>query len=618
MKSRILSKKDSDKKENSLDNNTLKVIFAGCIAIVIALLFMSITSMVITNNAVVEKLKRSDLKNMAESIASTIEARIEKAVNASLILANDPVVIRWIQSSNEDEMTGNLTEDKMRQLANTFGFDTAFLTSVLTNHYWSYNNGKFELLDVVSEEDPNDDWFFNTLKIRKEYQINIDANKELNDTYVWINAMVGDPSAPLAITGVGMRLDDVIENLREESEDELKNDIWLVDAAGTIQLSKNQIYFGKALEDFLPDDTTASIIDPQKDTVSFKAMQYKDDEGALQDIAYKTIKDTDWKLIIQIPRSESMGFMKTIIWNTIAACMFIIVIMIVMFYLLTIKIANPYKRTLQLNQELEKKVQERTKELNEKNIKIQDSIEVAKRIQESILPSETEMQNILKEHFVIWEPRDTVGGDFYWVKNFDDGFLVIVGDCTGHGVPGAFMTAAVNAMLNHIVDEICHDDPAFILQELDRLMKQSFMKSGDELTTHDGLDAGVVFVSEEKKILFSGARFSLILLDKNGIKEIKGSRDTIDCLGEEEKSFTNKEIKKDKDVSLYLVTDGLTDQPGGSKGLPYGKSRLLSLLKTVGCKKMTEQRLEIINAKKAYSQNEMIRDDITVLGFKIS
>ena len=160
-----------------------------------------------------------------------------------------------------------------------------------------------------------------------------------------------------------------------------------------------------------------------------------------------------------------------------------------------------------------------------------------------------------------------MGGDFYWMKNFSDGYLVIVGDCTGHGVPGALMTTAVNAIFSNITDGTCHDNPKEILKEIERQIMRSFMKGGSCETITDGLDAGVMFVSYDHKITFSGAKISVFVHDHMGIYEIKGSRDTIDCLSRKhEKQFKNHEIRYDESLTLYIATDGFTDQPGGRKG----------------------------------------------------
>lgn len=609
-----------DKELNSLlSNDLLKVVIAGCIAIVIALLFMSITSMMITKNAVVNKLKNSDLNNLAASIGAVIEGRIEKAIDASLIMADDPTVIKWVQSGDKDLESEKIVQEKMRNLVENFGYDTSFLVSDVTHNYWSYHGKTFELLDVVSKEDPSDVWFFNTMNMNKRYAINIDPNKELNDTFVWINTLVGDDKQPLAVTGLGMNLSAVIEELIEEkSINQVQNDIWLVDRQGIIYLSKNPKYLNKNLTDYIPASLAGTINQENNQENEFRVAEYQDKHGEVYDIAYKSIKGTDWKLLVQIPRSESLTFIKAIAINTVLACLIIILIMVAIFYWLSKRIANPYKRALLMNEELDRKVKERTLELQEKNTKIQDSIEYAKMIQQTILPSEAEMKNIMKDYFVISEPRDTVGGDFYWIRGIDKDFVLIVGDCTGHGVPGALMTTAVNAMLNHIVDELKIYHPAAILNELDRLIKQSFRPDNQGEEVQYGLDAGILYVRPHHLILFSGAGISLFVAHDNGIHEIKGNRSTIDCTDRyRDDRFEDYTLSYQQGTALFMATDGISDQPGGEKHLPYGKKRLITSIESVLHLEMKQQADIIQQSFREYATDESLRDDITLLGFRL-
>ena len=267
---------------------------------------------------------------------------------------------------------------------------------------------------------------------------------------------------------------------------------------------------------------------------------------------------------------------------------------------------------------LETKVEQRTKELVEKNAKLQDSIEYAKMIQETILPENEEISQIIKDYFVIWDPRDIVGGDFYWMKRFDDGFVIVVGDCTGHGVPGALMTMAVNSMLNHIVNDACHNDPASILQELNFHLNQSLCRSSEENNIQDGLDAGVIFVANDGKILFAGAQISVFVVKEDYTMEIKGSRHTIGCdIIKRTKTFENHDIKYEPGMSFYMATDGIKDQVGGENGLPFGKKRLFAVLKSIQNLTMEEQKNIVLSTYEDYLKGEARRDDITMLGFRI-
>ncbi|PKM90608.1 MAG: hypothetical protein CVU87_01975 [Firmicutes bacterium HGW-Firmicutes-12] len=610
------------KKDNNtiVDNNSLRIVILGCITIVVALISMSILSMIITSNAVLNKLKTSDLQNMARSISVFVEGKIDKALDISVLLANDPTVVEWIQKEEQSRLEGEIVQVKMAELVNDFEYDVCFLTSAVTNHYWSYSSvdKEFVLLDTVTQTDSSDMWFFETLKMKKKYDINIDHNKELNDTYVWINTLVGDINQPLAVSGVGMNLSKVINQLIEdEEENEINNDILLVDGEGQIYLSKKPEYLEKSLTEYLPGNLVQEILRTNNLESKFDIADYETPQGEYFDIAYKKIKNTDWNLIVQIPRADSLGFLKAIIINTIISCILIILIIVLLFYFISNKIANPYKRALLLNEELEEKVKERTKELVEKNNRIKDSIEYAKMIQQTILPSSYDMGKCLKEYFIIYEPRDIVGGDFYWLKSHSKGYLVIVGDCTGHGVPGALMATAVNAMLNHVVDGICNDNPAVILYELDRLLKQSFKMNHNEKFISDGVDLGIIYI-EEHKVIFSGANISVFVVDGNKIDEIKGNNCTIDYISEQQdKVFENYEIAYKQGVTLYMVTDGLIEQPGGEKGYPFGRRRFTNLIEAASKLEMDIQSSYILNTIKEYADEQIIRDDLTLLGFRL-
>lgn len=612
-------KKNDLKNEALFDHNSMKVIAIGCVAIIVALLFMSITSMVITSNAVIHKLKTQDLDNMAKSIGCVIEGKIDKAVDTALILADDPLLSQWIQSDENQMDAGKYVEAKMAQLVSDLGYDTSFLVSNKSKHYWSYHDATFELLDTVSYEDPSDDWFFDTIQMKKKYEINIDLNKELNDTFVWINVLIGDKDKPIGIAGLGMNLSSVINELiNEDVKAEVENDIWLVDENGTIYLSKNSKYLEQVIEDILPADLTGAILKADQAQEGFKIAEYKDIKGEKQDIAYKNIKNTGWKLVVQIPRSASLNFLNAVLLNTIVSCFIIILLMVVLFYFVSRRIANPYKRALQLNQELEKMVDERTRELQEKNKKIQDSLEYAKKIQQTILPSHEDIIKVLQDYAVIFQPRDIVGGDFYWMKKHKEGLLLIVGDCTGHGVPGALMTTAVNAMLNQITDDICNDNPAMILNELDRLLKNYFGQQAQDNHIHDGLDAGILYISRENRILYAGANISVFVLQENGIIEIKGTKQTINSNSQRNKKhFENKEIEYEENIRFYIATDGLTDQPGGTKKLPYGKKKLMNALITSYHMNMSDQILHIQHDFDAYTEGESMRDDRTLIGMQL-
>jgi len=188
-----------------------------------------------------------------------------------------------------------------------------------------------------------------------------------------------------------------------------------------------------------------------------------------------------------------------------------------------LRVAN--KELEDYSKTLEHKVEDRTKEIQEKNTQLQstlkqveeannqimESIQYAKRIQHSLLPSKAEGKKYLPEHFVIWKPRDIVGGDIFATHSFKDGYTIVVIDCTGHGVPGAFMTMIASSCLRSILyDEGCYNDPAEILKKLNVLVKTNLKQDREDALSDDGMDAAICFVSTtEKKLTFSGFVFKV-------------------------------------------------------------------------------------------------------------
>jgi serine phosphatase RsbU (regulator of sigma subunit) len=228
------------------------------------------------------------------------------------------------------------------------------------------------------------------------------------------------------------------------------------------------------------------------------------------------------------------------------------------------------------------------------------------------------MNQIFKDYFVIWDPKDTVGGDFYWMRRFDDGFIVLVGDCTGHGVPGALMTMAVNSLLEHIVDEETYKDPAALLVELNLRLSQSLRHGREGTMINDGLEAGMIYVGHDGGIVFAGAQISLYIVKEKDIIELRGSRDAIGCdTKKRPKKFFNQQTRYEPGMAFYMFTDGFKDQVGGDDHLPFGKKRLIALLKSVQNLTMEEQRNIFLSTYEEYLSGEPRRDDITILGFRI-
>ena len=248
---------------------------------------------------------------------------------------------------------------------------------------------------------------------------------------------------------------------------------------------------------------------------------------------------------------------------------------------------------------------------------ILQSLRYASRIQSAILPARQELASVTADHFLIWEPRDIVGGDFFWFQPIDDGYAIIVGDCTGHGVPGAFMTLIAWGMLDRVLARAQSSNPSQVLTGLHRGVQSLLGQDQDSGETDDGLEAGVCFINPSKQqITFAGARFSLWKARGDDVIEIKGDRTGLGYRRyPQEATFTDFTLPLDAKDTFYLTTDGLIDQIGGPRGRSFGKRRFQTLLKRNQGAPMQKQAESLQRSFKKFQGQQLRRDDLTVLGF---
>lgn len=263
-----------------------------------------------------------------------------------------------------------------------------------------------------------------------------------------------------------------------------------------------------------------------------------------------------------------------------------------------------------------------------KNRLVMESIDYASLIQKSYLrPFRLQMEATLSDHFMHWAPRDVVGGDFYHFKQRADGFFAAVIDCTGHGVPGAFMTMIMAASLDHILDRDNCRDPAALLGKMNETVKETlgqFSNKGgtaDESLTDDGMDAAFLWVEPaQRRLVYAGARTPLYLsaagqeeiLQLDGDRKGVGYRET-----PPDYRWTNRELRLPEDACVYVSSDGIVDQIGGERRIAFGKKRLKQLFQTYRHLPMAEQETAIVQAFLAYQGSEERRDDVTLFGFRV-
>lgn len=256
--------------------------------------------------------------------------------------------------------------------------------------------------------------------------------------------------------------------------------------------------------------------------------------------------------------------------------------------------------------------------IEEKNKNITDSINYAKRLQTAILPPADIINKILPEHFIHYQPKDIVSGDFYWVSHHDDKIMVAAIDCTGHGVPGALLSIVGHNAINQTVNELGIIQPAKVLENMSIIIRKILHQDkGSDI--RDGMDMALcTFDKTTNTLEYAGANNPVYIIRDGILDIVKATKFTVGSM-EEEKSNTpvNHSFQLKKGDCFYLFSDGFADQFGGQDNKKFKTSRFQELLLSINAKPMAEQLNSITQAFKNWQgKNEQV-DDVLVMGIRV-
>lgn len=366
---------------------------------------------------------------------------------------------------------------------------------------------------------------------------------------------------------------------------------------------------------------------PEKNQYSFK-MEGLDEEWSVPSsrnyISYSDLAGGDYVFMVKASNNDG-------VWNDTGIRIYVRVIppfyktkwfyslciigvIVLVFIFIRLRISG-IKREKKI---LEEKVNERTQELAEKNRDIMSSIEYAKRIQLAVLPERKTIFSHFPDAFIFYQPKDIVSGDFYWYGVVENKKIIAVVDCTGHGVPGAFMSMIGHNMLNQIILENKITEPAEILRLLNIAVKTALKQENKEQDTRDGMDVALCIVDEENgELNFAGAFRPVYIVKSQSIEKIEGDKIPIGGGYTEETSFTLHRRKLNKGDSFYIHSDGLVDQFGGSKGKKFMGKQLQSLI--IGNHDLPMQQMKeiIISHFNEWKGDLEQVDDVLIIGIRV-
>lgn len=303
--------------------------------VIFIILSISIINFYTVRKALIKDIREEQLLSFVEAAQSDIQMVIEKAIETSVLLADDPTITKWFADGEKDPLLGSLAKEKL-SVINKSGYFTVFAVNNVTKNYWS-EGGK--LLDVLSETDADDSWFFGFMKEGKKIVLNFDYNSELNQTLFFFNALMGSTSNPLGTAGVGINPDNLIKELTKRKITE-NSKLWIIDNSGVIQISSTKEEINKNISAILPSELVKQASN-QTEKMVISNISWN---GSNYEFAKMRIGTTDFQILVAAPMSELIQLLNPIRTNTIFFGIVFFFVTLILIYLLTKSIVEPIKR----------------------------------------------------------------------------------------------------------------------------------------------------------------------------------------------------------------------------------------------------------------------------------
>ena len=647
--------------------------------IFLAVLALAAGSFLLVTRGIITDLGGDYAAQYANRKNGEILAKVDREVVLARKLADSSILRRWCLDESNPELR-TLALEELESYRKLFAEHSVFFVVDASRHYYftdaSDAGVEPRVRYTIERGDPTNAWYFDALEHIDDFALHVDNSAQLGVTRVWINAVVKDGDRKVGLGGTGLDLTEFIKDVVHSTQPGVET--ILVDSRGFVQ-GYSDVALMEANAKILDESKRLqvfSLLDSDVDRTLLRerlarlasgttAVEiFRLGVGGRNMLAAATyMKGIDWAALILVDPSQVIQFHRfTPILLLLGGAMLATILLVSwsLDRLVLIRLARltgstreiaagrydlalPVDRpdeigvltesfnhmtatVLDYTRDLERKVDQRTTELTEtnqllhtSNRMLTDSISYARLIQGALLAKPQEIEALLPDSVVIWRPRNVVGGDFYALYPDTSGaFLVAVADCTGHGVPGAFMTMAAKALLDRAVAEHGIHDPAVLLTELNHSVRALLAREGQG--GRNGLDLALVTVARDRSSLrFAGARLPLWIQTSDGrITAVPGDRQSLGYSGTDpDFVFSNRDLAVDPDDRVFLLSDGILDQPFGSKGFGLGGRRLQEALARWRHEPIQTLEAHLDGLLHQYEGAISQRDDITLVGFRL-
>lgn len=607
-------------------------------------------------------------------------APIERELALCLKMADSLLIRRWMQDENNPELktTALLELDSYRRHFADRSYSIVIDAS--KHHYINDAANTYqgrEYANILDPDSPHDTWYFASVAKQADFNLNVDYDTAFAAYKLWFNMLIREGTQVLGVLGTGLELDRFINMVIGEDRPGIHTVV--LDEAGVIKAYHQRAYidFNTVAKDENTERSTLyRLLATPAQQAALRARLERLSTG-LSAVEVLPLTVEGQPFLAAVARIDKIGWFTVALvdiasvyslWQFAPLALLLVLSMLILATVVTVLlnrlVLSPLARLHQSAQamaagdyrqqasvdvqnelgdlsqafnhmaqtvdqnttELEQRVDERTVQLRHTNEQLAaahqqlvDSIDYAQLIQQSLLPPHELLSQALGDYFLIWQPRNVVGGDFYYLRHDNRGRLLLLADCTGHGVPGAFMTMAVNTVLHHIIVELGITDPAGLLQVLNQRLRDALHPHGSGESGENGLDAGVCWQpADEPKLIFAGAHLDFYYQDADG-ETVRVYGDASDIgyrRSDPHTIFTNHTLEWPPGRSGYLSTDGLLDQAGGPKGYSFGRRRFQQTLQQNSAQPLAAQGEAIKQALAAWQGDLPQRDDITIIGFR--